>query len=260
MRTKENIIDSQRDFIAGLKDNIDDFMSHVDKSEIETILLSGSIARGDYFPGEMGGMVDLIVMKKSGSSCTAESVFGKDLEPEIPFHCVKYNEIWYEILFTDCITLDLFMDMEEARKFSILESQILYDPDDSFKDELKIIYPFVRKDLQAKLNDSLGYIYYLLSGYKKDRWYRREAFIQMHENLTTAIRAGIRCLFYINGFYAPADDRAIYYSHSLPDVPKEYGQLMNQILSVTPDSEDDYFRRESIFLEKFVRFIEEKVH
>ena len=95
----------------------------------------------------------------------------------------------------------MFSKFEEPRKFSVLESQILYDPNNSYKNELVKINQFAKEDLENNLNGSLGYIHYLISDYKKDRWYRRDAFIQLHENLNTAIRAGIRALFYLNGFY-----------------------------------------------------------
>ena len=64
MKNKEFIIEQQKDFIQGLKNKTIDFINKIDKSEIETILLSGSVFRGDYFPGKFDGMVDLIVMKK----------------------------------------------------------------------------------------------------------------------------------------------------------------------------------------------------
>lgn len=106
------------------------------------------------------------------------------------------------------------------------------------------------------MNNALGYIHYLISDYKKDRWYRRDAFIQLHENLNTAIRAGIRSLFYLNGFYSPAEDRAIYYSHSLPKLPENYSELILQVCNQNTDSEEDYFRREKLFMGKIVGFIE----
>ena len=55
-------------------------------------------------------MVDLIVMRKNGSSITAEDIFGANQEP---------------------------------RKFSVLESHILYDPNNSYKNELVKINQFV---------------------------------------------------------------------------------------------------------------------
>lgn len=216
-----------------------------------------------FFPrikdgGDIDGMVDLIVMRKKGSSIKAEDVFGPDQEPPIPFHCVKVNNLWYEILFTDFIDADTFTSYDEPKKFSVLESQILYDPNGSYKNELEKIKEYAREDLKNSLNNSLGYIHYLLSDYKKDRWYRRDAFIQLHENLNTAIRAGIRALYYLNGFYSPAEDRAIYYSHSLQKLPEKYEELIVQVCNQKTDSEEDYFRREKIFMDNIVGFIENK--
>ena len=199
MKTKEVIIEQQKDFIQEMKDKTSTFINSIDKSEIETILLSGSVSRSDFFPrkkenGEYDGMVDLIVMRKNGNQVTAEDIFGPDQDPPIPYHCVKIDNIWFAILFTDFIDIDMFSKFEEPRKFSVLESQILYDPNNSYKNELVKINQFVKEDLENNLNGSLGYIHYLISDYKKDRWYRRDAFIQLHENLNTAIRAGIRGL------------------------------------------------------------------
>lgn len=261
MKTKEVIIEQQEGFIQEMKDKTISFINSIDKSEIETILLSGSVSRGDYFPqkkenGEYDGMVDLIVMRQKGSKITAEEIFGPDQDPPIPYHCVKIDNIWFAILFTDFIDTDMFSKFEEPRKFSILESQILYDPNNSYKNELKKINQFVKEDLENNLNGSLGYIHYLISDYKKDRWYRRDAFIQLHENLNTAIRAGVRALFYLNGFYSPAEDRAIYYSHSLQKIPENYAEVISKACNQKTDSEEDYFRREKIFMENIVGFIE----
>ena len=261
MKTKEVIIEQQKDFIQEMKDKTFTFINSIDKSEIETILLSGSVSRGDYFPqkkenAEYNGMVDLIVMRKKGSRITAEEIFGPDQDPPIPYHCVKIDNIWFAILFTDFIDIDMFSKFEEPRKFSVLESQILYDPNSSYKNELVKINQFAKEDLENNLNGSLGYIHYLISDYKKDRWYRRDAFIQLHENLNTAIRAGIRALFYLNGFYSPAEDRAIYYSHSLQQLPENYAEVISKACNQITDSEEDYFRREKIFMENIVGFIE----
>lgn len=53
-----------------------DFFSQVDKTCIQTVLLSGSVARGDFSPGKYGGMIDLVVMKKP------DCVFSVSSEPE----------------------------------------------------------------------------------------------------------------------------------------------------------------------------------
>ena len=50
MKNKEFIIEQQKDFINNLKNKTTDFINKIDKSEIETILLSGSVSRADFFP------------------------------------------------------------------------------------------------------------------------------------------------------------------------------------------------------------------
>ena len=50
MRTKEVIIEQQKDFIQEMKNKTLALINSIDKSEIETILLSGSVSRADFFP------------------------------------------------------------------------------------------------------------------------------------------------------------------------------------------------------------------
>ena len=167
MKNKEVIIEQQKDFIQEMKEKTLSFINSIDKSQIETVLLSGSVSRGDYFPekkenGEYNGMIDLIVMRKNGSKITAENIFGANQESGIPFHCVKADGVWFEILFTDFIDKEKFSQFEEPRKFSVLESQILYDPNNSYKNELEKINNFAKEDLKHNLANTLGYIHYLL--------------------------------------------------------------------------------------------------
>ena len=49
IKSKEVIIEQQKDFIQDIKNKTSEFINSVDKAEIETILLSGSVSRGDFF-------------------------------------------------------------------------------------------------------------------------------------------------------------------------------------------------------------------
>ena len=97
------MIYKQKDYIKYMRDHTKKFIKSIEKKGIETILLSGSVSRGDYCPGEKGGMIDLIVMKKKGSKITAEKIFGKDEHPYIPYHCIRWNGEWFAIKFTEFI-------------------------------------------------------------------------------------------------------------------------------------------------------------
>ncbi len=255
MKAKNTIVEQQAGIIKNLINEARDFIHSLDKTAIQTVLLSGSISRGDYYPGKFGGMTDLTIMRKSGFTTTPESLFGPDEEPDIPFHCITINNTHYQILFLEFVDYKVFQTFDEPRKYAFLESEILFDKDNKYKTELKNIIKFSQIDQHKLLNNCLGYIGYLLSDYKKDRWYRRMAFCQMHENLNTAIRLIIQCLYYINGKYAPAEDRRLYYSYSLDKLPINYEDTINEIYRQEITSEEDYFRRESVFNNVLLDFV-----
>ena len=180
MQDKNQIAEQQKSFIEKTVNAVKTFISSLDKTHIQTVLLAGSTARGDFFPGEYGGMVDLIVMRRKNSRATAEDIFGANQEPFIPYHCIKIAEgaakkddLWLEIDFRDAVTLENFEKLEEPRKFSILEGKILYDDGDAYKSELAKILELQKTETARLFDGAMGYINYLLGDYKTDRWYRR---------------------------------------------------------------------------------------
>ncbi|MDR2417535.1 MAG: hypothetical protein LBD79_00590 [Treponema sp.] len=247
------MVKKQKDYIQKMRDHANNFINSLDKKEIETILLSGSVSRGDYCPGEKGGMIDLIVMKKEGSKIIAEEIFGQDEAPFIPYHCVRWNGEWFAILFTDFIDRNAFEKLNEPRKFSVMESKILYDPNEKYKNELEKIKEYVEKDLRNKLKETLGYLKYIIG--KERRWEIREAYPHMHNNLNIAIELGICCLYYFNGKYAPADDRKLYYTYELEKLPKNYDELLIKLFEQKIGSKEDYERRKELFMEEFIGII-----
>jgi len=145
------MLEMQKDYVQKLRNHTTSYIKTIEKNQIETILLSGSVSRGDAHPGKKGLNIDLIVMKKLKSKISVEKIFGKNENPFIPYHCVKWNNEWFQILFTDFIDCNKFKELNEPRKFSIMESKIFYDPENKYKNEFKAIkkYPeSVQKILQ----------------------------------------------------------------------------------------------------------------
>jgi len=244
------MVEKQKDYIKKMRKHAKNFINSIDKSQIETILLSGSVSRGDYCPGKNGGMIDLIVMKKDNSSITVEEIFGKNEDPGIPYHCIRWNGEWFAILFTDFIDCTKFKELNEPRKFSVMESKIFYDPNDKYLNELKTIKKFAKEELNKKLKSTLRYLKYIIG--KEPRWEIREAYPHMHNNLNIAIELGICCLYYYNGKYAPADDRKLYYTYGLRKLPENYDNLIIQLFEQKMESKEDYKRRKKLFLEKLI--------
>lgn len=99
-----------------------DFITTISTEELEIVLLSGSVARGDFMPGKLGGMIDLTVMRKRGSKVKPQDIFGEDQEADIPYHCIQYMGQWFQIAFQDIIMESDFSKLDESKKFAILES------------------------------------------------------------------------------------------------------------------------------------------
>ncbi|NLK46659.1 MAG: hypothetical protein GX297_08430, partial [Treponema sp.] len=142
MKILDIIQTEQSDFINNILSDVRKYVDNLNKKGLQTIMLSGSVSRGDYNPGKYGGKIDLIVMKQPGSTITPEMVFGEDDEPNVPFHCITVDKYQYQILFIDFVDFSLFQTFDEARKYSFLESQILYDLDNKYQNELTKIEKF----------------------------------------------------------------------------------------------------------------------
>jgi len=244
----------QKDYVQKMREHANNFIKQLNKNDIETILLSGSVSRGDYCPGVEGGMIDLIVMKKENSKITVEELFGPNENPYIPYHCIKWNGEWFAILFTEFINCERFKEFTEPRKFSIMEAKIIYDLNGNYSNELKNLNIFVEQELKKMLKDKLGYLKYIIG--KEKRWKIREAYLHMHNNLNIAIEIGICCLYYFNGKYAPADDRKLYYSLELPKIPLNYDRLIESLFDQKMSSKEDYERRKKIFFDEFIKIME----
>jgi len=250
------MMDRQKDYIEKMRNHAKEFIQSINKNEIESILLSGSVSRGDYYPGPNGGMIDLIVMKKEGSKISVEDLFGKNENPKIPYHCIRWNGEWFAILFIEFISCDVFKEQKEPRKFSIIKSMILYDPNKKYQKKMKLIKKFIKIDLKDKLNKTKEYTKYIIG--KNARWERREAYPHMHNNINIAIELIISCLYYLNGKYAPADDRKLYYTYELNKLPDNYDELLVKLLSQKINSEKDYERRKKLFYEEFISILEKQ--
>lgn len=248
----------QKDFIAHLRALTEKYIYSLEKSKIQTILLSGSVARGDYFPGKFGGYVDLIAMTKE-PNFDKTSVFGKDIEPEIPYHCVETfiddEKIGFEIDIRPFVSVQEFKTFDEPKKWSTLESKILYDENDLFSNELSKIESLKKTELKSYFEKTLFEIEQLIGEYVCDKWLCRAAYVQLHENLNKAIELGIRCLYYINESYVAPDNRLSYYTYSFEKLPKNYERMMKMLMKQNISSRCDFFRRKELFEKEFLSWL-----
>jgi predicted nucleotidyltransferase len=228
------------------------------QKEIKSCLLTGSIARGDFWPGKYGGAVDLTIFVENISKFNADEILGKDLEKNIPGHFIKHNDRYYQIKIYDEKYFENFFENHEAEQYAFLESQILFDKTAMLEQRtLNISMQIVDTQLPDKLRSSVGYANYFISEYKTDRWKRRNAITQLNKNLDSAIDLCIKALYYKNKKLSPADDRALYYSHALENLPIDYELLMEQLVETRSNNIEAYEAREKLFRDNFLSFFTE---
>jgi len=241
--------------ISLIRQRADSYVRSIETEELAAILLSGSVARGDFFPGKLGGMTDLTVFKKAGSRVAAEELFGKSEDPEIPYHCVNRKGDWYQIWFIEMLNAESYKLLPEARKYALRESTLMWQRGDSYSQADSEFKKIAVDETGGAFRARLNGISYLLSDYKVDRWQRRSEPGQLHFNLNAAIDIAIGCLYNLNGKYAPAPDRALYYSYELEKRPGRYPELLQQLMDIKLDSIENYKNREQLFKEEFLKFV-----
>lgn len=261
MKNLDEMRVQQREFVGHLRDLTEKIVEVLDKAQIQTVLLSGSVGRGDYFPGKLGGYVDLVVMTKGAFD--AEAVLGKDLEPEIPYHCVETEidgeKIGFAVDVRSFVSVEEFKDFEEARKWSILEAVILYDEVGRYAQEMEKIQAVKATELKSYFEITLFGVERLVSEYMCDKWMRRGAYVQLHENLNKAVELAIHCLYYLNGSYVGPDNRLSYYTYSFERLPggssAMYGKLMARLMAQKIWSRRDFLRRKALFEKEFLSWL-----
>lgn len=253
---------AQSSFIGSLILAAKQYVSSVDKTGIQTILLNGSVVRGDFCTQNLGGYVNLVVMVKDEKSFDWEKIFGKAEEEFYIFHCVRKEicgrKIGFQIEKRPFESLGYFETLDENRRWAHLESEILYDENELFGRELLKINEVMGNNLCQLMNRSLSYIGELISNYKEQKFYGRDCPQQLHENLNSAIRNAVKCLYYINGKYSAPEERALYYSFDLDKLPLDYENMMKNLYRQHIDSYEDYERRKKIFVEQFFGYLREQ--
>ena len=252
---RSEIVKLRASDISVIRKRADLFVKGIQKHELSAIQMSGSVARGDFFPGKLGGMTDLTVFKKPGSSATAEELFGKNEDPDIPYHCVNRIGNWYQIWFIEMPNVEGYQRLPEARKYALNESVLLWESDDSYSQANSVFNKIAAEETRAAFDARLNGISYLLSEYKVDRWQRRNEPGQLHFNLNAAIDIAIGCLYNLNGKYTPAPDRALYYSYELDKRPPSYEELLQKLMDIKLDSIANYKSREQLFKDEFLKFL-----
>jgi len=169
------------------------------------------------------------------------------------------DNTFYQIKVYDEKYLINFVENNEAEKFSFFESRILLDKTKILGVTINKIYnEIVKIEISENYQRSFRYMNYLINDYKVNRWIKRKAIIQLNQNLSNAIEISIKCLFYINGKYSPAEDRALYFSFELEKKPENYKEIIIDLLLVKELTLVKYMERVKVFKDRIIEYIKQE--
>ena len=227
----------------------------IGKKNIQSILLSGSLARKDYWPGQFGGAIDLTLILKNKKKFDCDRELGK-AEESIPDHFIKIEDRYIQFKLYDIKEIIKWTStLTEAGKYAILESKIIVDKKDVYNRTMKDNRQIIRSELRTSYINTKSHINRLVNGYIVDRWLQRNVISQLNFNLDMAIITYIKCLFYKNQRYCPADNRMLYFSYHLPKLPENYIGKINEVMEVKNNTKNSYLKREKIFKGKLLSFL-----
>jgi hypothetical protein len=186
------------------------------------VLLTGSTARGDARKGPFGFMVDIVVVVKDKNSINLEKVFGPDVEPNIPYHCVSFEDTGLQIELSTVTELESIRSRNEAEIFAKQEAMILLDRTGFLKEWKKRVFLISPAEIEHRSLMNYFRFQYLTDSYHQEKWSYREAWIQLAQNGNEACECYCNFLYCINGWFIPRKDWLVYLTYSLAKRPAEH--------------------------------------
>ncbi len=195
-------------------------------SAIVGALLGGSAARGDARRGPFGFMIDLIVVAEDKNAISLEEVFGPDMEPDIPFHCIPYEGTALQIEMTTLEELKSIRIRSEAEIFAKQETIVLLDKTGRLEEWKRTAFLISTVEMRNRALRNFFRFQYLTDAYHQEKWAHHEAWIQIAQNANEACECYCSFLYSINGWFIPRKDWLVYFTYNLKDKPPEHEQLI----------------------------------
>ncbi len=241
----QELQDMQKKEVAGLRKMVESVVEEKIKTESRIIgaLLTGSVARGDARIGPFGIMIDLALVVDKAEDLNLETIFGKDEEPEIPFHCVTLKDtigLAIEVLTLD----DLYKirQKQESQIFAKNESMILYDKNELLKKWKEQAFVIDDNQLRQRALQHFFRFGYLTGDYRLEKWKFRKAYTQINQNFNEASECYCSFLYCINRKFIPRKDWLTYLTYELQIKPTDHETFMAGIYEAS-NTEDGVLKR-----------------
>lgn len=230
MRTLQEVPQQQSREVSAYRKIATDAVSQfcMPNPAIVGALLSGSAARGDARNGPFGFMIDLVVVAEDRNAIDLEEVFGPDKEPDIPFHCVRYEGAALQIELTTLEDLKSIRTRSEAEIFAKQEAVVLLDKNGRLEEWKRTAFIITPEEMRNRALMNFFRFQYLTDPYHQEKWTSREAWIQLAQNANEACECYCSFLYSINGWFIPRKDWLVYFTYDLKAKAAGHKQLIER--------------------------------
>ena len=200
-------------------------------------LLTGSVARGDARRGPFGLYIDLAVVVEHRQDFDPTQVFGPTVEPYIPKHCVKVDDVGIAVELVTRNDLQDIRSRPESEIFAKQESIILYDSSGFLREWKETAFAITDEQKRQRALQCFFRLQYLVGEYRVEKWKHRSAWTQLCQIGNEAAECYCSFLHCVNGSFVPRKDWLVYLTYELGDKPPDHTSLLEAIYTSAPSEE-----------------------
>ncbi len=240
MKNLQDLRNEQEDEVARYRAVAEDAINQFIRTNelIIGALLAGSVARGDARTGPFGLYIDLVIVAEERKDINLTDVFGPNIEPYTPKHCIKFKCTGLAIELTTRKDLLDIRTRWESEIYARQESIVLYDKT-GFLQKWKAEAFTITKE--QKRDRALAYYFrsqYLVGQYRVEKWKHREAWVQLAQIGNEAVECYCSFLYCINNLFIPRKDWLAYLTYGLSEKMPDHEHVLEEIYTIIPTEED----------------------
>jgi predicted nucleotidyltransferase len=201
------------------------------------VLLAGSVARGDARSGPYGLYIDIVVLAEGRNDVDLKELFGPSIEPGVPKHCVKVEDIAVAFELTTTKDLIEIRMKPEAEIYARQESIILYDKTGFLQRWKDTAFTITDEQRSKRALHWFFRYFYLVNNYRIEKWKHRSAWLQLCQNGNEAIECYCNFLFCINGWFIPRKDWLVYLTCELKNIAPGHELILEELYSTVADEQ-----------------------
>ena len=221
-------------------------------------LLTGSVARGDARTGPFGIDIDIAVVVDSRDDINLTDIFGKDVKPDSPFHCVPLQDkICAAISAIEIKDLRAVRTRDEPAIFALNESEILDDKKGLLRKWKEDVFVITPEQVRERALRQYFRFCYLTGEYRIEKWSHRGAWVQLAQNFNEANECYCSFLYCINGMFIPRKDWLAYLTYDMALKPQDHQEYLTKMYESRPDSaaiiqKSDAYERIKDWMETYI--------